>query len=131
MADKNYYPQPQGDSSAADAAKHTIIHSFELAANGLSAFYYVGNARHVYWIAEKSSCSAVIRGQGGDGAPTNVYAAYKNGTATPTATAYSAAATPQSPGQLGMISQDHMPYEFALVNTDGSNTSKVTLYINY
>ena len=131
MADRNYIKQPQGDADATDAAKHTVIHSFQLAANGLSDFFYVGNARHVYWIAEKSNCTAVIRGQGGSGAPTNVYASYKNGTATPLSTAYSAADTPQSPGQLGMISQDHMPYEFALVNTDGSNTSKVTLYINY
>ena len=130
MADKNYLKQTQGDADATEAAKHTVIHSISIAANSLSDFYYVGNARHVYWIAEKSSCSAVIRGQGGDGAPTNVYAAYKNGTATPTATAYSAADTPQTPGQIGMLSQDHMPYEFALVNINAA-ASKVTLYINY
>ena len=100
MADRNYLKQPQGDADATDAAKHTVIHSISIAADSLSPFYFVGNARHVYWIAEKSNCVAVIRGQGGAGAPTNVYAAYKNGTATPIATAYSAADTPETPGQL-------------------------------
>ena len=131
MADRNYLKQPQGDADATDAAKHTVIHSISIAADSLSPFYFVGNARHVYWIAEKSNCVAVIRGQGGAGAPTNVYAAYKNGTATPIATAYSAADTPETPGQLGMISADHMPYEFALCNDNSTGASKVTLYINY
>lgn len=135
MADKNYYPQRQDDGSQAAALEHTKVYNFTLADKddashgNISEWIYPGNATHIYWIAQKSNCHAVIRGSGdSSGAPDNHYAAYKAGAPTPYATAYNGQA--ETPGQMGMIACDHIPHEFALVNT-ATTASRVTLYIRY
>ena len=61
MADKNYYPQPAGDGSATEAAKHVVTIDVEVPAGhgsdppasaaACAGPYYPGNAKAIFVVA--------------------------------------------------------------------------------
>ena len=85
--------------------------------SGYSAWYKPGNARAVIYVAEKSTVTAVMR-PSGSVTPSqyrklSLAGQINDGTAT----------------QLGVISGNVMPHEFALLTTDDDND--ITIYFIY
>jgi len=137
MADKNYYPQTQSDTSQAEAQKHIRIFGFELLAGEVSEYFYPGNAKNVMWISttgtnKTDGVAGVMRqataaadhegdGIGSGTAEANIATFVDDAMQT---VAYGATA-------VGYVASTHMPWEMALKNLHGSSTAIVTMYINY
>jgi len=137
MADKNYYPQTQGDTSQAEAQNHVRIFGFELLAGEVSEYFYPGNAKNIMWISSSGASktdgvvghmrqAAAAADHEGDGIGsgtevTNVATFLED---APNTVAYGSTS-------IGFIAGTHVPHEMALKNLHGSTTAKVTMYINY
>ena len=120
MADKNYYPQQQGDINETEALKHVTTIGVEIDASGRSGPYYPGNAKSVFIVAT-GAVSVQVRGAGGGGIAKTVfrnaqvqYADIQNPTAT----------------KAGVITRSAMPHEFYLLDTSNA-TNPTTMYFNY
>ena len=137
MADKNYYPQTQGDTSRTEAKSHVRIFGFELLPGEVSEYFYPGNAKNIMWISTTGATKAdgvagVMRqataaadhegdGIGSGTAEANIATLADDAMQT---VAYGATA-------VGHVAVTHMPWEMALKNLHDSSTAIVTLYINY
>lgn len=120
MADKNYYPQAQGDSSKAEAEKHVTIVNVEIGSGGRVGPYYPGNARSVFVVAT-GACKFEVRGGGSPGPADSVYRS---------AVMLYADVDNATSSQAGVITGSAIPHEFYLTDTSGS-ANPVTIYINY
>tara|TARA_R100001244_G_scaffold87987_1_gene67158 strand:- start:576 stop:941 length:366 start_codon:yes stop_codon:yes gene_type:complete len=121
MADKNYYPQPQGDSSQAEALKHVTIVNVAIDADSRVGPYYPGNAKSIV-IVSTDLVSVQVRGGGSPGPAASVfrnaqvqYADIQNPTAS----------------KAGMITGAAMPHEFYLLDTADDGVNPTTIYFNY
>ena len=119
MADKNYYPQAQGDSSKAEAEKHVTIIGVELDNTEKAGPYYPGNARSVTIVADGTG-NIKVRGAGGAGAAATTFRNFK---------VQYADVQPPTATLAGVITGAAMPHEFYIESTADNN--KITIYINY
>ena len=131
MADKNYYPQPAGDGSATEAAKHVVTidvevpagHGSDPPANAAACAgpYYPGNAKAIFVVATANGVDFYMRGTGGSG-----------GAAIDAMRELNMAADvqPASNTKCGLINAEMMPHEFFLWDTSaGANVC--TMYWIY
>ena len=121
MADKNYYPQQQGDINSTEALKHTTIVNVEIGDGATVGPYYPGNARSVQVIATGTALFQA-RGNGSPGPADDVYRSlamlYAN-IQSPTATL------------VGTITGNAMPHEFYVKNTQSGVVNPITIYFNF
>jgi hypothetical protein len=135
MADKNYYPQPQGDSSQAEAEKHVeIINISSLASETVhSTWYYAGNAKSIFWVNKAGTPGTgekvylAIRGASG-GATDTQYAILKDD--APNTPAVDGNASDVAAMIAGQCPGNQIPHEFTFYN-DGASAASITCYINY
>ena len=132
MADKNYYPQPAGDGSATEAAKHVVTidvevhagHGSDPPANAAACAgpYYPGNAKAIFVVATANGVDFYMRGTGGSGgAAVDAMRELVMAAEVQAATATHAC----------FINAESMPHEFFLWYTAASGTNAVTMYWVY
>lgn len=113
--------QISGDTSVAEAVKHTVVGGETIAGNGVTSWIYPGNASSVTFLGN-GNCEAVMRGAGGNGleateyrklAPLLGWGPYVNSSVA-----------------IGRGFGNVMVHEFAIRDTSGS-TNTITWNINY
>ena len=120
MANKNYYPQQQGDTTSTEARKHVTIIDVAIDASTRVGPYYPGNA-HTVTVVATDTANFEMRGNGSPGPATTVYRSMKMQYAT---------VIPPTAAVAGTIARNAMPHEFYIKDTSGS-LNPTTIYFNY
>jgi hypothetical protein len=121
MADKNYYPQQQGDINETEALKHIRIVNVEIGVGATVGPYYPGNARSVQVITTGTALFQA-RGNGSPGIADDVFRSL--------AMSYANIQSPTA-ALVGSITGNAMPHEFYIKNTQSGVVNPTTIYFNY